>query len=160
MILHRLMLCGTALLLMVAAALAQTATLPPDINKDSLARLPYLQRQALDEAGQKIFDVLPGRSANGTLGGPLAFAAYNPGVAKALFDLHNAAVGGTLNPHVRELAILVACRETNYDLEWNGHEPSRSRQGSMPKSSMSCAKAALTGIPEQDAAVIRSAGRC
>jgi len=157
MILHRLMLCGTALLLMVAAALAQTAaTLPADVNKDSLARLPYIQRQNLDEAGQKIFDVLPGRGANGTLGGPLAFAAYNPGVAKALFDLHNAAVGGTLNAHVRELAILVACRETNYDLEWNGHEPSAVRAGIDAKVIDAVRnKAALTGIPEPDAVVIR-----
>jgi len=156
MILHRLLLCVSALLLLVAAAVAQTATLPPDINKDSLARLPYLQRQTLDEAGQKIFDVLPGRSANGTLGGPLAFAAYNPAVAKALFDLHNAAVGGTLNAHVRELAILVACRETNYDLEWNAHEPSAVRAGIDAKViDVVRVKAALTGVPEPDAAVIR-----
>ena len=156
MILHRLLLCVSALLLLVAAAVAQTATLPPDINKDSLARLPYLQRQTLDEAGQKIFDVLPGRSANGTLGGPLAFAAYNPAVAKALFDLHNAAVGGTLNAHVRELAILVACRETNYDLEWSAHEPSAVRAGIDAKViDVVRVKAALTGVPEPDAAVIR-----
>ena len=156
MILHRLLLCVSALLLLVAAAVAQTATLPPDINKDSLARLPYLQRQTLDEAGQKIFDVLPGRNANGTLGGPLAFAAYNPAVAKALFDLHNAAVGGTLNAHVRELAILVACRETNYDLEWNAHEPSAVRAGIDAKViDVVRVKAALTGVPEPDAAVIR-----
>jgi len=156
MILHRLLLCVSALLLIVAAAVAQTATLPADINKDSMARLPYLQRQALDEAGQKIFDVLPGRSANGTLGGPLAFAAYNPAVAKALFDLHNAAVGGTLNAHVRELAILVACRETNYDLEWSAHEPSAVRAGIDAKViDVVRVKAALTGVPEPDAAVIR-----
>ena len=156
MILHRLLLCVSALVLIVAAAVAQTATLPADINKDSMARLPYLQRQALDEAGQKIFDVLPGRSANGTLGGPLAFAAYNPAVAKALFDLHNAAVGGTLNAHVRELAILVACRETNYDLEWNAHEPSAVRAGIDAKViDVVRVKAALTGVPEPDAAVIR-----
>jgi len=156
MILHRLLLCVSALVLIVAAAVAQTATLPADINKDSMARLPYLQRQALDEAGQKIFDVLPGRSANGTLGGPLAFAAYNPAVAKALFDLHNAAVGGTLNAHVRELAILVACRETNYDLEWNAHEPSAVRAGIDAKViDVVRGKAALTGVPEPDAAVIR-----
>jgi len=157
MMLNRLVLYGSATLLMVAAALAQTAaTLPPDINKDSLARLPYIQRQSLDEAGQKIFDVLPGRSPNGTLGGPLAFAAYNPGVAKALFDLHNAAVGGTLNAHVRELAILVACRETNYDLEWNAHEPSAVRAGIDSKViDVVRRNAALTGVPEQDAVVIR-----
>src|SRR5262245_25342650 len=113
--------------LVVAGSIA-IAQLPSDILPDSRARLPYIQRASLDEAGQKIFDQLPGRGANG-LGGPLAFAAYNPGVAKALFDLHNAAVGGTLNAHVRELAILVACRETNYDLEWNAHEPSAVRAG-------------------------------
>ena len=67
-------------------AFAQTANLPADINPDSRARLPYLQRKNMDEASQKIFDVLPGRSPEGALGGPLAFAAYNPAVAKALTD--------------------------------------------------------------------------
>jgi 4-carboxymuconolactone decarboxylase len=148
------------LLLIAAATLivsAQTAAkFPADINPDSLARLPYLQRQNFDEAGQKIFDVLPGRSQNGTLGGPLAFAAYNPAVAKALFDLHNAAVAGTLNAHVRELAILVACRETNYDLEWNAHEPSAVRAGVDQKViDVVRNKGALTGVPDQDATVIR-----
>src|SRR6266478_3323819 len=135
--LHRPTLCGAALLLMATCTLtasAQSAAkLPADINPDSQARLPYLQRKNLDEASQKIFDVLPGRSPEGVLSGPLAFAAYNPAVAKALFDLHNAAVGGTLNAHVRELAILVACRETNYNLEWNGHEPTAVRAGVDPK---------------------------
>ena len=37
--------------------------------------------------------------------------------------------GGTLDPHTRELAILVACRETNYNLEWNGHEASGLKAG-------------------------------
>src|SRR5215216_3761019 len=130
---HRQLRSGAAFLLLisgVALARAQApATLPADLDPESRARLPYLQRKNLDEAGQKIFDTLPGRSPAGVLGGPLAFAAYNPAVAKALFDLHNAAVPGTLDPHVRELAILVACRETNYSLEWNAHEPSALKAG-------------------------------
>jgi 4-carboxymuconolactone decarboxylase len=139
-----------------AATFAQAPKLPSDINPESLARLPYLQRKDLDEAGQKIFDILPGRSSAGTLGGPLAFAAYNPGVAKALFDLHNAAVAGSLNAHVRELAILVACRETFYDLEWNAHEPSAVRAGVDAKVIDVVRKnGPVTGIPEADAAVIR-----
>jgi 4-carboxymuconolactone decarboxylase len=129
----------TAVVLGAALTYAQSAPQgPADLDPMSRARLPYLQRNDVDERGQKIFDTLPGRSAEGVLRGPLAFAAYNPGVAQALFDLHNAAVAGTLDPHVRELAILVACRETNYSLEWNAHEPS-----------------ALDGIDERDAAVIR-----
>ena len=141
------------LLLMAAGiltALAQSgAKLPADVNSGFAGRLPYLQRKNLDEANQKIFDVLPGRSPDGVLSGPLAFAAYNPAVAKALFDLHNAAVAGTLNPHVRELAILVACRETNYNLEWNAHEPSAvkagvDRQGHRRRAPQ---RRRLTGIP-------------
>src|SRR4051812_2908720 len=93
--LHRPKLYCVALLMMAASAvtsLAQTApALPADVNSDSLARLPYLQRKNLSEADQKTYDVLPGRRPDGSLSGPLAFAAYNPAVAKALFDLHNAA---------------------------------------------------------------------
>lgn len=145
------------LTLATALASAQSgAKLPPDLDPGSRARLPYLQRKDMDERAQKTFDTLPGRSPEGVLRGPLAFAAYNPAVAQALFDLHNAAVAGTLDPHVRELAILVACRETNYSLEWNGHEPSARKAGVDAKTIDAVRRnAALTGIDEKDAAVIR-----
>jgi 4-carboxymuconolactone decarboxylase len=154
------MLLGAALLLLASgsftASAQSTAKLPADVDPSSLARRPYLQRKDLDAANQQIFDVLPGRSPEGVLRGPLAFAGYNPGAAKALFDLHNAAVAGTLNPHVRELAIMVACRETNYDLEWNAHESSALRVGVDAKVlDVVRRKAALTGLDEADAVVIR-----
>src|SRR5215470_4872052 len=157
MSLHRAMFWGFTLLMGTLPCAAQSTTgLPADINSDSRARLPYLQRKNLDDASQKIFDVLPGRRPDGSLSGPLAFAAYNPAVAKALYDLHNAAVAGTLTPHVRELAILVACRETNYNLEWNGHEPSAVKEGVDPKVIDIIRKnGALTGVDEKDATVIR-----
>src|SRR5512143_1828028 len=76
-----------------ALGAAQTlARLPADLDPDSRARLPYLQRKDMDEKGQKIYDTLPGRSQEGVLRGPLAFAAYNPAVAHALHELHDAAV--------------------------------------------------------------------
>ena len=141
----------------VMASAQSTTRLPSDLDATSRSRLPYIQRKDLDEKGQKIYDVLPGRSAQGTLGGPLAFAAYNPSVAKALFDLHNAAVGeGTLDAHVRELAILVASRETNYNLEWNAHEPSAVRAGVDAKViDIVRNNRPATGIDEKDAVVIR-----
>ena len=140
-----------------AMAYAQSgAQGPADLDPDSRARLPYLQRKDMDERGQKIFDTLPGRSKEGVLGGPLAFAAYNPGVAQALFDLHNAAVAGSLDPHTRELAILVACRETNYSLEWNAHEASARKVGVDQKViDVIRTRGPLTGLDEKDAAVIR-----
>ena len=148
----------TALLLLASGALAaaQSSSLPADINPDSRARLPYLQRKDMEEKTLPIYDTLPGRGQDGVLRGPLAFAAYNPGVAKALFDLHNTAVAGTLNPHVRELAIMVACRETNYNLEWNGHEATALKNGVDAKVlDVIRKRSALTGLDEADAVVIR-----
>jgi 4-carboxymuconolactone decarboxylase len=146
-------LAPVLLVLLTAFAAAQS---PSDLDPDSHARLPYLQRKDIDEKTMPIFQTLPGLGKDGVLKGPLAFAAYNPGAAKALFDLHNAAVAGTLNPHVRELAIMVACRETNYNLEWNGHEATALKNGVDAKTlDVVRKRSALTGLDEKDAIVIR-----
>ena len=159
MIIHRRRYWGAAFLLASGAlAYAQSAAkLPADLDPDSRARVPYLQRKDMDERGQKIYDTLPGRSPEGVLRGPLAFAAYNPAVAHALHELHDGAVQeGTLDAHVRELAILVACRETNYNLEWNAHEAIGLKAGLDSKIiDVVRNNRALTGIDEKDALVIR-----
>jgi 4-carboxymuconolactone decarboxylase len=129
--------------------------LPSDLDAESRARLPYLKKADMDAKGQKLLETFA--SKDDTLRGPLAFAAYNPGVGQALLDLHNAAVpGGTLDPHTRELAILVACRETNFNLEWNGHEPSALKAGVDAKViDVVRNNRSLAGLNEKDAAVIR-----
>ena len=143
----------TTLLLVLATAFAAAQT---DLDPESRARLPHQQRKDLNEADQKIFDVLPGKGKDDVLRGPLAFAAYNPAVAKALFDLHNAAVAGSLTPRTRELAIMVACRETSYNLEWNGHEATALKNGVDAKLlDVIRKRGALTGVDEKDAVVIR-----
>src|SRR5215831_18369609 len=131
------------------------AKLPGDLDPQSRARLPYLKKSELDAKGQKVLETFA--SKDDTLRGPLAFAAYNSGVAQALLDLHNAAVaGGTLDPHTRELAILVACRETNYNLEWNGHEANGLKAGIDAKViDIVRNNRALDGLNEKDAIVIR-----
>jgi len=165
MTVRRTILQLAALAVAVAAsgtASAQTGTsLAADINPGSLARLPYLQRKDVtDETGQQVFDIFDrtkGRSPDDTLTGPLAFAIYNPYVAKALLDLHDGAVGkGTLDAHARELAILVACRETNYDLEWNGHAPAALKAG-VDQAVIDTVRndGSLAGMNERDAAVVR-----
>ena len=129
--------------------------LPADLDPQSRARLPYLKKSDMDATGQKVLAIFP--SKDGTLSGPLAFAAYNSAVAQALLDLHNAAVpGGTLDAHTRELAIMVACRETNYNLEWNGHEPSALKAGIDAKViDVVRNNRSLDGLNEKDATVIR-----
>jgi 4-carboxymuconolactone decarboxylase len=131
------------------------AKLPADLDSQSRARLPYLKKAEVDAKGQKLFEIFA--SKDDTLRGPLAFAAYNPAVAQSLLDLHNAAVtGGTLDPHTRELAIMVACRETNYNLEWNGHEPSALKAGIDAKVLDVVRNGRpLEGLTEKDATVIR-----
>ena len=155
----RLLHGAAALLLLASGALvaAQSgAKLPADLDPASRARLPYLQRTDFDAANQKIYEVLPGRGQDGVVRGPLAFAAYNPGAAKALFDLHNAAVAGSLDPHVRELSIMVACRETNYSLEWNAHQAAALKAGVDQKVlDVVRTSGPLTGLSDKDAAVIR-----
>lgn len=139
-----------------AAALAQHGS--ADLDPTSGARLPYVTRQDLGEAGARLADTF---ARNGKpsdpITGPLAFAAYNVPVANALLDLHDGAVGkGTLDAHARELAIMVACRETNYALEWNGHMKAALDAGVDPKViDVVEHDGKLMGIPAEDAAVIR-----
>ena len=129
--------------------------LPADLDPQSRARLPYLKKSDIDAQSQKALQPFIGK--DDTLRGPLAFAAYNPAVAQALLDLHNAAVtGGTLDPHTRELAILVACREANYNLEWNGHEATAAKAGLDAKLiDVVRYNRRLVGLNEKDATVIR-----
>jgi 4-carboxymuconolactone decarboxylase len=145
-----------AILLAVSAAFvtyAQTK-LPADVDPQSRARLPYLKSSEVDAKGKRVVDIF---GKGGTLNGPLAFSTYNGAVGAALLDLHDASVtGGTLDAHTRELAIMVACRETNYNLEWNGHEASAGRAGVDPKViQIVRTNGALTGLDEKDATVIR-----
>jgi alkylhydroperoxidase family enzyme len=153
-------LCMIALTLLPgAASLARAQALPADLDSHSMARLPYIQRQDTDAEAQRLFDIFVRNSNAPTdeLTGPLAFAAYNIPVANALLDLHDGSVTkGTLDAHVRELAILVACRETNYDFEWNGHSAAALGAG-VDQSVIDLVRdnGALTGLSEADAAVIR-----
>jgi hypothetical protein len=144
------------ILLPALAALVAYAQskLPTDLDSQSRARLPYLKSSEVDAKGKKVVDIF---GKGGTVTGPLAFATYNPAVGQALLDLHDAAItGGTLDPYTRELAILVACRETNYNLEWNGHEASGLKAGIDPKLIEVVRKRGpLAGLNEKDATVIR-----
>jgi 4-carboxymuconolactone decarboxylase len=129
------------------------AKLPTDVDPQSRARLPYMKSAEVDAKGKRVVDIF---GKGGTVSGPLAFATYNGAVGAALLDLHDAAIGGTLDARTRELAIMVACRETNYNLEWNGHEASALKAGVDAKVlDIVRNKRALTGLDEKDATIVR-----
>ena len=149
-----------ALAVACSVAVVSAQQLPADLDATSRARLPYLQRKDTDESAKRLFDIFVRNSNTPTdqLRGPLAFASYNAPVATALLDLHDGAVGksSSLDAHVRELAILVACRATNYNFEFNGHEPAAVRAGVDQKViDLVRTNGALTGVNDADAAVIR-----
>ena len=153
------LLSTSALLAFSFCMTAEAQQMPSDLNATSHARLPYVQRKDTDAGAKRLFDIFVRGSNLPTdeIKGPLAYATYNIPVALALLDLHDGAiVKGTLTPHVRELAILVACRETNFNLEWNGHEAAALKAGVDPKViDVIRTRGALTGVNEADAAVIR-----
>ncbi len=146
-------------LLLLCSTGASAQSLPADLDAQSLARLPFIQRQNAAEGSERLFEIFVRNSNAPTdqLTGPLAFAAYNPAVATALLDLHDGAVGKSdLDAHARELAILVACRETNYDFEWNGHLNAALTAGvAQNVVDVVRNKGALDGLGEGDATVIQ-----
>jgi 4-carboxymuconolactone decarboxylase len=147
--------CAVILLAALASFIAYAQSkLPADLDSQSRARLPYLKSSEVDAKGKKVVDIF---GKGGTISGPLAFATYNPAVGQALLDLHDAAVtGGTLDPYTRELAILVACRETNYNLEWNGHAASGLKAGIDAKLiDVVRKRGPIAGLSEKDATIIR-----
>ncbi len=158
--LRNLSLAFAALSMVAGAGIASAQALPRDLDAKSRARVPFIQRKDAGEDAKPLFDVFVrnSNSPTDTLGGPLAFAAYNVPVAIALKDLHDGAVGksSSLDAHVRELAIIVACRATNFSFEFTGHAASAVKAGLDEKVvEIVRTNGALTGLSDADAAVIR-----
>src|SRR5437773_11983746 len=68
-----------------AQAPARSATLPSDIQPDSLNRLPVVKRQEMDENGKKAYDLNadgPGKIAQPTC--PVAIALYSAAASEPL----------------------------------------------------------------------------
>src|ERR1041385_8060342 len=111
---------------------ARSATLPSDIQPESLNRLPVVKREQLDENGKKAYDLNaggPGKTAQPT--GPGAIALYSPGASEPLRKLNNylRREGNILGNATTELAILVAAREADSQYIWSAHEPAARKAG-------------------------------
>ena len=142
----------------VFGSIAHAQTMPADLDEQSGARLPYLTRADMGEEGRRLADIFARNGApDDPIAGPLAFAAYNIPVALALLDLHDGAVGSeNLSADERELAILVASRETDYTFEWNGHLRTAQNVG-VDAGAIDAVlnNKPLNGLEKQDAAIIR-----
>src|SRR5438094_8166506 len=115
-----------------AEAPARSATLPTELQPDSLNRLPVVKREQMDENGKKAYDLNaggPGKIAQPT--GPGAIALYSPGASEPLRRLNNylRRDGNIVGNAITELAILVAAREGDSQYIWSAHEPAALKAG-------------------------------
>ena len=119
-----------------SSSVVTAADIPSDIFEDSWARLPLLQREMLDAAGQRAYDIIvnpDSRYASG-LRGPIGMWAYSPQMAEDLFPARTYLRFGTeKDQRLTELVILATAREVRSQYEWTSHEPAGEGAGLEPE---------------------------
>jgi len=148
--------CG----LMIGAVNAQTdRQLPPDIDPESLSRLPFIMKDSLDEEGQHIFEAINGEDTNVPRMGPPSNSLYSIKAAEP-YDAMNQAlrINGNLDRQVFEISTLVPAREFNSPYEWTIHERG-ARQAGVDERVIDAIKYNRTtnGLPDRDATIIEYA---
>jgi len=126
-------------------------TLPKDIHPDTGNRFPAIKRDALNEAGKKIYD------ARVDAFGPGAIRLYSPPVAEAMTGVNDYLRRKSgLDPRLVELAILVTAREMDCEYVWTAHEPP-ARKAGLEQAIIDTVKyrRPLTTLGEKEAVVIQ-----
>lgn len=141
-------------------AAGQTAerVLPPDIDPESLSRLPALHREDLDADGQRVWDYVVGDGPR-PLTGPAAVSMHSPKVAEA-FQMLNQYLrnGSILEPRDYEVVVMQAAWEFEQAYEWSAHEGGARRFG-VPEDVIETVKfdREPEGLSERDTILIRFA---
>ena len=134
---------------------AAKAAWPKDVNRDSGYRLPLPRREDMDEDGKKIYDQVVNNGPG--LIGPFAVQMHSPKYQAILRQLNQflRSEASGLTPHVQEVSVLVACRESNADFEWTAHETLAQKAGVDQKviDTIKYRKPSA-GLPNEDAAII------
>jgi 4-carboxymuconolactone decarboxylase len=135
---------------------ARPTVLPPDIDPESLSRLPAIKRDEMDEKGKKAYDLLAG-SSDSIKTGPSALALYSPEIAEPMRRLNQyLRFNGVADKRYRELAILIAIREMNQPYQWSGHEGGTLKAG-VPQAVVDVVKydKDVAGLEEKEATLIQ-----
>jgi 4-carboxymuconolactone decarboxylase len=148
----------TGLLLVVGTAVAagqapSGGTLPKDIYPETGNRFPALKRDALNEAGKKLYDARGAVDAYGP--GPMRL--YSPSVAAPMTDVNEYLRRKSgLEPRLVELAILVTAREMDCAYVWTAHEPAAQKAG-LQQSIIDAVKyrKPLTSVGEKEAVIVQ-----
>jgi 4-carboxymuconolactone decarboxylase len=115
----------TGLLLAIGTTVAAgQAPLPKDINPETGNRFQSVKREALNDAGKKIYD------ARVDAFGPGSIRLYSQPVADAMTEVNDYLRRKSgLEPRLVELAILVTAREMDCEYVWTAHEPAAQKAG-------------------------------
>src|SRR2546429_8291404 len=115
-----------------ASKVPTMTTLPKDIHPESRSRLPLPKREALDEQGKRVYDSVldPKRPTLAGFQGPAGIWLHSPRVGEPIREFNRILRNEMpLEPHLRELAILVTAREFDSQFEWTAHEPVALKEG-------------------------------
>lgn len=141
------------------SAPSHSATLPADIDPDSLNRLPVVKREQMDEKGKQVYDHVAGGSGKiASPTGPASIELYSPGAAEPLRTLNEylRRQGNLLGNPITELAILVAAREGDSQYVWSAHEPAALKAGvAQPVIDVVKYNRDVAGAGEKETVVIR-----
>ena len=74
----RTAVAAVALITLASSLVAQSPALPPDINPESLSRLPVVAREGLDADGKRVYDYIAGRGGTVPKTGPGGVSLYSP----------------------------------------------------------------------------------
>jgi 4-carboxymuconolactone decarboxylase len=113
----------------VTSLVAQSPAPPPDINGESLSRLPVIARENLDVDGKRIYDYIAGRGGTAPKTGPGGVSLHSPAAAEAIQMLNQSLRKTVIGAKYFEVSALVGAREFDQQYEWSGHEPAALRAG-------------------------------
>jgi 4-carboxymuconolactone decarboxylase len=116
-----------ALITLSVSLAAQSSALPPDINAESLSRLPVVAKESLDADGKRIYDYIGGRGGVPPKTGPGGVSLHSPAAAEGIQMVNQALRRTVIGAKYFEVSALVAAREFDQQYEWSGHEPAAQR---------------------------------
>jgi hypothetical protein len=147
-------------ILLSAGVVAQSPTLPADVDPQSFSRLPFVQRDQLSGDDLAVFDRLSGKDQAGNRRplspGVVSLSLHSPGAAVPLDELHAYLTRSPVGPAMFQIAALVATREFDEPFNWNAHEGGALR-AKVDQRTIDAIKfnRAVEGLPDKDALVIR-----
>jgi len=146
----------TACLLIVGAP-AMAQSLPPDIDPNTLSRVPEVKRSSLKAEDQAIYDKVAGANRTTPMLGPGGVSLHMPKVAQAM-DILNQYLryDSVIGRRYIEVAILVSAREFDQQYEWTFHEEAALKEGA-PQATVDAIKHNLpvAALDAKDAVIIR-----